>query len=63
MESCERQQLGVSEPVTKRESFGRESKVSEKVSQCLAVGYGMARLRSGGYGITLRAGKLLRVQA
>lgn len=48
MELCERQQLGVSEPATKRESFGRESKVPEKVSQYLAVGYGMARLRSGG---------------
>jgi hypothetical protein len=48
MELCERLQLGVSEPATKRESFGRESKVPEKVSQCLAVGYGMARLRSGG---------------
>jgi hypothetical protein len=32
----------------RRESFSWESKVLERVSQCLAVGFGMARLPSGG---------------
>ena len=44
-----RRQLGASDPAIKGESFGREIKVMERVSQCLGVGYVMAGLRSEGF--------------